>query len=1087
MHAIAKPLRAALASFFLLPTIAIAHAGDWPTYMSNTSRDGVTSEPAPDVTTANSALLVQHWAFLSPAPPKPAWPVPQPGWTEHPKVKFDDAFHAIADADTVYFGSSADNCLHALDAKTGSPRWTFFTSGPVRLAPTLANDRIYFGSDDGNVYCVNKTDGALVWSFNAAADRTRVLANGRVASLWSVRTSVLVEGDRAYFGAGVFPMNQTAVYAVDANTGKLIWKNAKVEVYGGFSPQGYLLATKAGIMVPAGRSAPACINRDDGRLLFTVPAVQNFKGETTGVYGVVMDNIFFCGTQNTLFGVNLKGESAARLSNTLRLVPTADSLYSLQGPPPPAYGRRSIATDGNTITALTRTIVPDPAATQPGTPKNIKRWTYKRAGLTSMIVAGKGLFAGADGAVVLIDTQTGKELWTAKVDGSAVGLAFAHGRLIVSTTTGAVYCFAVGEPAKPTAAPPQPQKIDPAVATLAQTIAHEFDLKRGFALIAGNGSASVAVALAQQTDLAITCIEFDPAQVAASRKLVAAAGLYGHRITVELGKPDAIPYPEFAGNLVVQLAGDSRVNDSELNRVLKPCGGMLLAANDASGNGYKKFIRGELPGSGWWTHQYADAGNTGSSGDKDVKGRLGVLWYGEPGGDEAPDRHRRGSAPLVVNGRVFNQGWNFLEKKSSVICFDEYNGLRYWETVVPNALRLELPGVTGNLAANADSVFIAGGPSCYQINAITGVITKKFDIPVPEGAAAKPKSAWGYISVVDGLLLGSACSEDRAAYSDSVFAFDLATGKLRWQHQGREIRNTTVVYADGKIFLADNRYGNATVLPPPNQKKVPKPKPVVPAAKPMPKAEPANPGADQSEDHDGPDDASDSVDRLGKPVVPKFAPVMRTIIALEAATGNQVWEREADLVNCGRWGAGAFGTMQALCKDNVLLFASANTPYGGGPKPEAGPQSALALSTKDGSTLWGNELGNRSRPIFMQNAILAEPNFISIKTGEKLTRPVAAGKEKPWTTGGRAGCGSLSASDSMIFGRSGYSTWSNVAGPGGAGGLIGVRPGCMINIIPAGGVVVQAEASSGCSCYQAVQCTIVLRPVPFDPTPAKKK
>jgi hypothetical protein len=39
-----------------------------------------------------------------------------------------------------------------------------------------------------------------------------------------------------------------------------------------------------------------------------------------------------------------------------------------------------------------------------------------------------------------------------------------------------------------------------------------------------------------------------------------------------------------------------------------------------------------------------------------------------------------------------------------------------------------------------------------------------------------------------------------------------------------------------------------------------------------------------------------------------------------------------------------------------------------------------------------------------------------------------------------------------------------------------MRPGCLINIVPAAGVTVQVEASSGCTCYHAVQATVVFVP-----------
>ena len=40
----------------------------------------------------------------------------------------------------------------------------------------------------------------------------------------------------------------------------------------------------------------------------------------------------------------------------------------------------------------------------------------------------------------------------------------------------------------------------------------------------------------------------------------------------------------------------------------------------------------------------------------------------------------------------------------------------------------------------------------------------------------------------------------------------------------------------------------------------------------------------------------------------------------------------------------------------------------------------------------------------------------------------------------------------------------------------GMRPGCLINVIPAAGVIVQVEASSGCTCYHAIQSTVAFVP-----------
>ena len=1084
---------------WVLAVLAVAStvsAGDWPTYMHDGSRVGVTDEAA-------RGPLSEHWMHRAPAPPRPAWPAPQTGWTELPKVDFDNASYAVADADTVYFGSSSESSVFAIDAATGKTRWKFHTSGAVRLAPTLANGKVYFGSDDGRVYCVNRADGTQAWAFNAARDNTLVLANGQAASLGSVRTNVLVEGDRVYVGAGVFPYHEVAAYALDANTGAVVWKNTKVDANGGFSPQGYLVAMKAGIVFLTGRALPVCLSRESGSAVFSVPKSVE-KGLMTGDYGVAYNGVLFTGTQNVLTSTNEKGEAGARWPDTTRIMPTADSIYTLRGPSAPRGGTRSTSTADNTITATARG---KPGVDGSPETKARKRWAYTRPGLASMILAGSGVFAGADNSVVWLDAA-GKEQWVGKVEGTAVGLAFAHGRLIVSTTKGHVYCFAVG-PAPAKLMPQPAPTAQPATVANVKAIVKEAGVTRGYALVLGKDAVEFACELARQSEFQITCVEPDAGKLAAARQRVDAAGLYGHRVTVETGGPDALPFPDFAGNLVVQLdaAAPSASASRELLNVIKPCGGVLLAraAVDSAewremgvaspvtllSQPWTKFVRGELPGSGWWTHQYADAGNSGSSGDKRIKGRLGVLWYGEPGGDEAPDRHTRGAAPLLLNGRVFAAGIRYPDK-TYLYSYDAYNGVRYWERDIPNAVRAGIPGVPGNLACNADSVFVASGATCYRVDAFTGEVRAKYAVP-----GAQTDAVWGFLSVTDGAVLGSAAFEGRVAYSNAVFAYDLATNKLRWNFPTSEIRNTAIAYGSGRLFFAQDRSatepsktGMPGILPFPDVKK----ETAIKNAHTKKKASEAakKKADDEHGDDDGPSD-DEPVDRLGKPMA-KGMPVMRNVVAIDVATGAKAWDRDVDLTNCGAWNAGVFGTIQALCKGDVLLFAGAYTGYGR-PKDDAPPKIGVALSTRDGSTFWANPIDTRTRPIFMQNALLSEPAFFDIHSGKKLAQPAAGatavpqtGKEREWTIGGRAGaCGSLSASDSMVFGRSGITIWRSVTG-GSSGSFAGTRPGCMINIVPAGGVVVQAEASAGCVCTHTIQCTVVLRPVPVSEVtvPGKK-
>ena len=122
-----------LATFIFVGLILLgsaALAADWPTYRHDNARKGSTSESL-------AAPLALDWVYVSVHPPRPAWPRPavrpREGWEQRHRVIFDDAFQVAAVGELVYFGSSADNKVYALDAATGIERWSFFTGGPIRL------------------------------------------------------------------------------------------------------------------------------------------------------------------------------------------------------------------------------------------------------------------------------------------------------------------------------------------------------------------------------------------------------------------------------------------------------------------------------------------------------------------------------------------------------------------------------------------------------------------------------------------------------------------------------------------------------------------------------------------------------------------------------------------------------------------------------------------------------------------------------------------------------------------------------------------------------------------------------------------
>src|SRR4030042_903481 len=59
----------------------------------------------------------------------------------------------------VYVGSN-DNNLYCLDAATGMRIWNYTTGGDVVSSPAVADDKVYVGASDYKVYCWNAATGS---------------------------------------------------------------------------------------------------------------------------------------------------------------------------------------------------------------------------------------------------------------------------------------------------------------------------------------------------------------------------------------------------------------------------------------------------------------------------------------------------------------------------------------------------------------------------------------------------------------------------------------------------------------------------------------------------------------------------------------------------------------------------------------------------------------------------------------------------------------------------------------------------------------------------------------------------------------
>jgi len=110
----------------------------------------------------------------------------------------------------VYFGSGDGN-VYALDASTGSVRWTFKTGDVVHASPAIADGRLYIGSWDSYFYALDANTGREVWRFKTGEDHD-------IHNQVGIQSSATIAEGVVYFGC-----RDSHLYALDAATGKQRW------------------------------------------------------------------------------------------------------------------------------------------------------------------------------------------------------------------------------------------------------------------------------------------------------------------------------------------------------------------------------------------------------------------------------------------------------------------------------------------------------------------------------------------------------------------------------------------------------------------------------------------------------------------------------------------------------------------------------------------------------------------------------------------------------------------------------------------------------------------------------------------------
>jgi outer membrane protein assembly factor BamB len=1039
---------------------------DWPTYRHDPHRSGVTSEEL-------KLPLAEAWRHTPAKPPAPAWPeLPAQKDVWHrvhglsPATTYDRAYHVVVSDGRLYYGASADDSVHCLDAATGEPRWSFITEGPVRLAPTVFEGRVYAGSDDGCLYCLDAADGHQNWrSRGGPADR-RLPGNGRMISLWPVRCGVVVQEGEVYFAAGLFPEQGAYLCALHAADGRPVWREP-IDL----SMQGYLVASRSRLYVPTGRTAPGVCDRSTGKLQGPLPG-SGPDSRAGGCFAVLVDDeLIHSSGEEWGLQVSRSGEKLAFVDGLCLVaqgptsyVLTRERLCAIDRPHWLELARlqakkQKTAADRQRIEALG------------GSGKRYVRWEIPCRDAYDLILAGSTLFVGGNDTVTAYSSVDGNRLWQGGVAGRVHGLAVSDGNLLASTDKGTIYCFRSGK-SKPPAPyyaeirhelPPAPaDEFAPLYAQAAEAIAHASSAQKGYCLVLGAGEGRLALEIARRTQLQVIGIEPDQARVAAGRKALAATGLYATRITLHCGSLANLPYQKYFANLVTSeellTTGKSTTSAAEVYRVLRPCGGTVAMLGPegqadalrawgadaipgwkvSSAAGVRAMgvaQRAALAGAGRWDHFYAEPGNTASSGDQLRLGPVDVQWFGRPGPRRMVDRHDKNTAPVYCNGRLFVSGDNYIA------ALDAYNGTILWERDVPDSVRLGAFKNAGNMAATDDLLYVASGGDCLALDTQTGRL--RLAVTPPADSQGRQRE-WGYVAVIDDLLLGSTTRAGAAfrtqtietevliwrdfmpvVTSDALFAHERQSGQPAWNYQPAVgvIVNPTIAVGAGRVYFVESN----------------------------------NPATRDVAD--------------GRVKLETLFAQRASLVALDLRSGRVLWRQAVDFRNLQHI------IYLSYAKEFLVVTGTKNVKID---RQERVRYDLCAFDARSGKPLWqttqtpvpdhilqGGHGEQVQHPAIVNDVIYTTGIACRLQTGEAI---------EGWKWKKSGNCGILSASANCLFSRYSLPRMFDAQTGDFRDLTKAARPGCWINMIPAGGLILMAEASSGCLCGYPLQTSLALVP-----------
>jgi hypothetical protein len=317
----------------------------------------------------------------------------------------------------------------------------------------------------------------------------------------------------------------------------------------------------------------------------------------------------------------------------------------------------------------------------------------------------------------------------------------------------------------------------------------------------------------------------------------------------------------------------------------------------------------------------------------------------------------------------------------------------------------------------------------WMVDAAHGDVLRVLPLPIAE---QRDTHDWGYIAQVGDLYFGSSVKRGSSytdywgkpawydgthgdgtwkVCSDTLFAQHKADDALAWRYDGGRVINSTISIADGHMVFVECRHPKVIEAP----------------------------------------TGRIELDELW---------LDQYMVALDAATGEKLWEKHIDLPD------GIVVYFMAIDKGTILITSSENGKY---------HVNAYALA--DASEKWNashpwpddNHGAHMQHPAITGGVLYLEPMGYKVDTGEVATDRM----------GKREGCATVAATQDALIYRgqarrvamwdikdNKVSTWMDL------------RPSCWLSVVPSGGMILAPEGGGGCSCGSWVETSLGFMPTP---------